>query len=296
MVNSLGLARLAILGAVSLQAVGKIAYGTLLEDFPAPLFVFISFALTAGFFLAVSRKGVGEVAWGALTLLNIATALTFLCFFFALKLIEPAIVGAIEIGIGPVIAVLIAFFATRELPYRIRVLVCFGILAGCVILASAAVQGTGFSSYGRSAWIGISASGVAGLGAVLITIASKSLLERNWQFGAVLAHRFYLILPISLVLSMGVDIASIEWSSILVITLFIVSIVVVLAPLYLLQIGISRCDTYTVMVTMSALPILTFLLEGFSPLYDWSWTTAIGVGVVTTFLLIDVIAKNGVKT
>ncbi|WP_285201188.1 hypothetical protein [Rhizobium sp. CG4] len=43
---------------------------------------------------------------------------------------------------------------------------------------------------------------------------------------------------------------------------------------------------------MAALPVLTFIIEGFSPLYAWSWLTAAGIGVVTLFLLIDVIAKR----
>jgi hypothetical protein len=45
------------------------------------------------------------------------------------------------------------------------------------------------------------------------------------------------------------------------------------------------------MVTMAALPILTFIIEGFPPLYAWSWLTAAGIGVVTLFLLVDVMAK-----
>lgn len=74
----------------------------------------------------------------------------------------------------------------------------------------------------------------AGVGAVLITMASKSLLNRGRKFGAVLAHRFYLILPISLVMTWGADIAAIDWSSSVVAALLVVSVVGVLAPLYLL--------------------------------------------------------------
>ncbi len=71
-----------------------------------------------------------------------------------------------------------------------------------------------------------------------------------------------------------------------------VSVVGVLAPLYLLQIGIGRCDAYTVMVTMAALPVLTFAIEGFSPAYSWSWLTALGVAIVSAFLGVDVAAKR----
>lgn len=46
------------------------------------------------------------------------------------------------------------------------------------------------------------------------------------------------------------------------------------------------------MVTMSALPVLTFAIEGFSPLYTWSCLTAIGLAVVTVFLVVDLLTKK----
>ncbi len=290
--SATSIGRLAVFSAVFLQAIGKVAFGTWLADFPSALFVLISFTLTAAFFLSLSRKGAGELAWGPIALLNISTALTFLCFFYALKLIEPAIVGAVEIGIGPVLAVVITLLLSGIRPTKLRTLVCAGILAGCGVLAVAAQKGTGLAVEGGNAWYGLGASAAAGLGAVLITMASKALIGRGWKFGAVLAHRFYLILPLSLILAFGSDLSTIEWSGALVVSLVFVSLVGVLVPLYLLQVGIGRCDPYTVMVTMAALPVITFILEGFSPVYSWSWMTGLGLLIVSLFLLLDVVAKK----
>lgn len=283
------LGRTFIFLAVLLQAIGKVAYGTWLADFPSALFVFVSFALTATIYFATARSGTGERAWGPLFLLNAGTALTFICFFYALKLIEPAIVGAVEIGIGPFLAMMLTLLVTGERPTRKRIWVCAGVLLGCAILAVAALRGTGFASAGQDAWLGLVASVAAGAGAVVITMASKSLLNRGWKRGAVLAHRFYLILPVSLAMTLGADdLSLIVWSGPLVVALLAVSLIAVLAPLYLLQLGIGRCDPYTVMVSMTALPVLTFAIEGFSPAYSWSWLTAFGVAVVTAFLVLDV--------
>lgn len=291
LVSTVGFGRAVIVLAVLLQAAGKVMFGTWLAAFPSPFFVLISFAITAAFFLALSRRGAGARAWGPLLVLNASTALTFLSFFYALKLIEPAIVGAVEIGVGPILAVALSAAVTGERPSTVRVAVCAGVLFGCAILA-AAVQGSGFSSFGRDAWLGLASSAAAGIGAVLITVASKALLTHGWTFGAVLAHRFYLILPVSLAMTLATDTAAIEWSGVLVAALLAVSVVGVLAPLYLLQIGIGRCDAYTVMVTMAALPVLTLAIEGFSPVYAWSWMTVAGVFVVSAFLLLDVIARR----
>lgn len=285
--------RFVIVCAVFLQAVGKVAYGTWLVDFPSPAFVFVSFTLTAALFLGVSGRGIGQMAWGPLLLLNFGTALTFLSFFYALKLIEPAIVGAVEIGIGPLLAMGFTFLLSGDRPSRWRLVVCLGVLVGCGILAVAALHGTGFATSATDAWMGLGASIAAGAGAVVITMASKSLVNKGWKFGAVLAHRFYVILPVSLLLTIaGENMATVDWNGTLVAALIAVSIVGVLAPLYLLQVGIGRCDPYTVMVSMAALPVMTFIIEGLSPVYSWSWLTALGVAVVTAFLILDVTAPK----
>lgn len=140
--------------------------------------------------------------------------------------------------------------------------------------------------------LGLLASAVAGLGAVLITITSKLLLSRDWKFGAVLAHRFYVIVPVALILALGSDVSDINWSMLLMSTVVFVSAVGVLVPLYLLQVGISRCNPYTVMVTLAALPVLTFAIEGFSSRYEWTFATAIGLAIITGALLWDAMARR----
>ena len=93
-------------------------------------------------------------------------------------------------------------------------------------------------------------------------------------------------------MTLGTDTPAVDWGAELAVILLAVALIGVLAPLYLLQVGIGRCDPYTVMVTMSALPVLTFLIEGLSPIYQWSALTAVGLGIVTGFLLLDIFAKR----
>lgn len=103
-------------------------------------------------------------------------------------------------------------------------------------------------------------------------MTSKTLLNHSGNFGAVLAHCFYLLVPVSLAMTAGFsDLGSIEWTGSLIVAILVVAVVGVIAPLYFLLVGISRCDPCTVMVTMAALPVLTFAIEGFSPVYSWSW-------------------------
>lgn len=291
LVSAKAVGRVSVLLAVLLQACGQVAYGTYLTALPSPLFVFGSFVLATAFFLAVSGRGAKFPAWKPLLLLNVSTALTFLSFFHALKVIEPAIASAINVGVGPLFAVLIAFGTTGVAPTRQRLAICLGILAGCVVLAASATQagGSGAASSGAAGW-GVLASIATGCGAVLITVASKSLLDLGWKSGAVLAHRFYLSLPASLVLAFATsDLSAIDWSAGMVLTAGAVATFGVIAPLYLLQVGIGRTSPYTVMVTMASMPIVTFAVQGLSPAYGWTWLTAAGLLVITGFILLDLL-------
>ncbi|MEO3434506.1 DMT family transporter [Inquilinus sp. CAU 1745] len=284
------LGRGAVLLAVILQASGQVAYGTWLTDIPSPLFVFATFLLTATFFLVVSGRGAKFPAWKPLILLNASTALTFLAFFYALKIIEPAIASALNVGVGPIFAVLIALMMTGTKPTTRRLVVCIGVLCGCAILAAAAARGTEeAASTVSTALLGVAASIATGAGAVLITVASKALLDRGWKSGAVLAHRFYLILPISLAFATTADLSAIEWSAALAMVLLAVAVIGVIAPMYLLQVGIRYSEPYTVMVTMAAMPLVSFAIQGLSPAYAWTWLTAIGLAVITAFIFLDLL-------
>ncbi|MDO4232303.1 MAG: EamA family transporter [Lautropia sp.] len=288
--------RLFVLLAVFLQAVGKVAYGVWLVEVPFTVFVFISFSMTAGLFLLLSRQGAGQAAFLPLLMLNLSTALTFLSFFYALKLLEPAVVGALEIGVAPIIALLLTLLLQGERPTAARVMVCLGLLLGCLVLAASAFSGVGFTAgaaVNGAAWQGVLASVAAGAGAVVVTMASRKLVQCGWQYGAVLAHRFYLILPVSLGMALwGGDFSAVEWDMPVLLAVLAVSLLGVTLPLYLLQIGIGRCDTHTVLVSMAALPVITFALEMLSPVYAWSWLTAVGVLVVAAFVLLDMLMSR----
>ncbi len=291
LVSTHAVGRAAVLLAVLLQACGQVAYGTYLTALPSPLFVFGSFLLATAFFLFVSGRGARFPAWKPLLLLNASTALTFLSFFYALKVVEPAIASAINVGVGPLFAVLITLGMTGVRPTGQRLMICLGILAGCAVLAVSATQGDGGGTASATAagW-GVLASIATGCGAVLITVASKALLDRGWKSGAVLAHRFYLILPVSLALALATsDFFAIDWSVRLLLTAGAVATFGVIVPLYLLQVGIRRTDPYTVMVTMASMPLITFAIQGLSPAYAWTWLTAVGLSIITAFIIIDLI-------
>lgn len=280
--------RLAILAAVILMAIGKVAYGTWLSAVPSPLYVLVSFSLITLIFLPFHGRKTGQSAPGPLLLLNISTALCFLFFFYALKLLEPAVAGAVQFGMGPILAALITLATTGTRPTPLKAVVCMGLLSGCILLAASAVNGSGIASDNLDGWLGLAAILASGTGSVLITMSSKALSQRGWSSGAILAHRCYLIVPLALILTVLDQNAASVFSTTPVPVLLAIAILGTILPICLLQIGIERTDPHTVMVMMAGIPVFTFLVEGFSPLYVWSFLTASGLAVITAFILLDV--------
>jgi drug/metabolite transporter (DMT)-like permease len=286
--------RILITIAVILMAGGKVAYGTWLGSIPSPVYVLFCFSLLTLIFWPLFGRRAGELAWKPILLLNFSTALCFLFFFYALKLIEPAVAGAVQFGIGPILSVVIAFLMTGVRPDRTKTVVCLGLLAGCSLLAASAVTGAGFATSKVNGWAGLLAILASGTGSVLITLASKNLSQRGWGSGAILAHRCYLILPMAVLLILvegGVE--SVEWSVGLTLSLLGIGLVGTIIPIVLLQMGIERSDPHTVIVMMAAMPIFTFLFEGFSSLYVWSALTGVGLVTIAALVLLDVFrARN----
>lgn len=291
--NDASIGRLSVMAAVIMMAAGKVAYGTWLIDVPSPIYVLFCFSLVTAYFLPVHGRETGEYSLRRILLLNGATALCFLFFFYGLKLVEPAVAGAVQFGTGPLIAMLIALVVSGAKPTRARALVSTGLLAACVVLAISAVTGAGFASDAAQGWIGLAAILMSAVGSVLITVVSKDLSLRGWSKGAILAHRCYLILPMALVLVFLEGISGVPWSLRLALTLLGVGTFGTIIPLVLLQNGIEKSDPHTVLVMLAAMPIVTFVIEGLSPLYVWSWLTAAGLALMVTFIALDVVLTAG---
>lgn len=283
------LARLAVVVAVVLQSVGKVTYGSFLSGFPAPAFVFIAFSLATIIFWCAPNRKIGVIDWPILAALNIATACTFISVFVALKVIGPASVGAIEIGVGPIFAALFAVILMAEHVGKGRAVICVGILLGCFILGYAALDATDQNQGHRDIIFALFLSILAGAGAVVISMASKSLMTKGWNQAAVLSHRSYVIIPVSFGLWLLGGYESVAWTLNLTIEVVVIGAISVIIPLYLLLVGLKHCDVYTVMVTMAVQPCVTFTLEYMSSGYNPSTLTAIGISIITTFVILDVI-------
>lgn len=279
-----------ILAAIALQSGGKVLFGTLLQAVASPLYVLVGMSLTALVALGFVRFRLPEKGLSAIALANLWTAVSFLSMFFALKHLPPSIFASIEIGMSLLVAVLLSLIQTRAWPHSYRALACIGIVAGCSLLAWFEVSESTVSTSGMMVWIAIAASMATGVSSVLNVSSCQALAGLGWSSCSVLAHRFYATIAAAAIwfaLDGGVGVEELDLA--LFPAIAFVSAVGILAPLLLLQVALRRVDKLTIMVCMAAQPSISFLLSALSPAYGWNVVTLLGVGVVTFFVLLDVV-------
>lgn len=196
-------------------------------------------------------------------------------FYFALKFIEPAIVSSLEMGLGPLFVIFLAL-TQRQFIGNSQWGIALGTLLACLLLVISIFNGySGVQmNLDTNAILGVIASMVCGLGAVLCTSYSKQLSVGGWTSSMILSHRFYGIVLLSFIFTYDILLdyffENIQW-------IIIVTVAGVLIPMYLLQKGIQYCETFLVMMSLCFVPVFTFFFQLFDSRLSWSTTTLIGV-------------------
>ena len=269
----------ALLGSAVLTSISQVFYAHHVQSVHPFLFTGISFLITALYFQLFAATQKMTVHWATdkkpLFKLNIASALTFLSFYFALKYVEPAIVSALEMGVAPLFLVVLLLLQRQKISKR-KWLISIGTLAACLLLIWAVFSGA--SGIGMmlsfELLLGIFASIVAGIGAVFCSEYSKELSNRGWSSSMILAKRYIAIIIISIGFTYDIIIPyfmdNIVW-------ILLVTVGGVLLPNYLLQKGIQYTNTFLVMMSLSFIPVLTFFFQLFDTRIQFSVVTCIGV-------------------
>lgn len=95
-----------------LTSISQVYYSNRVQAVHPFLFTGISFFITTVFFQLIASKQKITANWQTarmpLLKLNGASILAFMGFYFALKYIEPAIVSSLEMGLGPLFALVLA--------------------------------------------------------------------------------------------------------------------------------------------------------------------------------------------
>ncbi|MBK3495287.1 DMT family transporter [Viridibacillus sp. YIM B01967] len=283
--NTYMLGVFALLTSAILTSFSQVFYANKVQSVNPFLFTGISFFITSIYFqifvIGKNRKYHWEISWRPLLKLNISSILAFMGFYYALKYIEPAIVSSLEMGLGPLLIILIAVIQ-REKTRKARWFIAIGTLLACILVIGAVFTGRSAVNieFNIQVVIGVIASIICGLGAVLCTIYSKQLSTTGWTSSMILSKRFIGIILLSFIFTYDLIfpylLENIVW-------ILVVTIAGVLLPMYLLQKGIQYCESFLVMMSLCFVPVFTFFIQLLDPRLEWSMLTFLGVLLLLVF-------------
>ncbi|MBO0821274.1 MAG: EamA family transporter, partial [Nocardiopsaceae bacterium] len=231
----------------------------------------ISFSLTAAFFIVLETGRHGLVATlrplrelrRDVLAINVTTAVTWLSMFYALKYLEPAVVSVTVVALGPILTVVMGPVLRKgssALPGETWISVGVLALLGVLVWESAAGRsGIGALGAGRVV-AGFLFALACGVGSTANVIYMKRLSEAGQTPRAVLAIRFFLMIAVTWVAT-GFEsqprLGHAFWPA------FVVAVIGVALPIYVLQVGIKHTEPITTSLLISVSPLFTLLLQLF---------------------------------
>ncbi|MCH9692634.1 MAG: DMT family transporter [Gammaproteobacteria bacterium] len=284
--NALGIGL--VFGFGVLTAAKEVLAANVIQNLPVFHLLFYSFLITllvANIFYRLSRKGYAvttKVELKSSILLNIATALSWIGFFYSVKYMEPAIAAAVITSIGPLLVVIIdCIFRKKQSIYLVDLIIATAI--GSSVIWLAWVFANGDSGVGKhkltDTLFALFSALIAGVSFSFSSVYAKKLNDKGWSPFYIMANRYYLLLFIATLFSLweGGLILSLKnyWGLLLIITFF-----GVLIPLYMLQFGIRQCDPFVVSLIIALGPVFTLFFESFDQRIIWSGKTSIGISAL----------------
>lgn len=237
-------------------------------------------------------------SWKIVAALNLFAALTWLTYFVAIQLIEPAVVFTIFSGMVPLGTILAGWFGLPEAHApRLRLAIAGNSLITVSILVLAAVTVLGFSGFVRGgppeAVLGIGLSALSGGCTAFVILYSVRLHKRGVgplaQFG--LRFVLYTVLALMAFLS-GLDdkgapvpAADLAW-------IILIGLAVIAFPLYLVQKAVPLICASVIAAVTALGPAMVFMMQLFDGRVDYSTATLFGLAIYVTGALMAVYAAT----
>lgn len=249
---------LVFLSAVCL-AISALYTHVLLQDIDPLVFAFYCFAMVMVMAFIIRRLFCSDrpllpdlkANVKHVLLLNVTTAADWVLYLVALKIIDGSFTNALVFGVTPIASL---FFSGRQNGERLF----FSIL----ILLFLTLIGFEYLNLGttktENVVYGIAISVVAGIAVGGTTVSLKELSNQKFQIVDVILTRYLLTLVIAFAIILGRGTAFVVPPMDLV-KIFVVSILFVLLPTYLVQRGIRAISPFSTAVISSSIPALTFL-------------------------------------
>ncbi len=273
---------------VCLASVRDVYLGALFQRVAPLLVAMVAFAICTLTLLPIAMRYshaslvILRRQWRGLLWVNVTSAMAWLTFFAALRLIEPSLVQILYSGIGPLSVVWIDRHLTSVMPAvsltpaeRPIYAALFASLIFSAFVALAGLSGTGAQPIGWTA-LGVLCAAFGGISISINTMQCRKLNDAGVRPGALLSLRFPgIVLCAAILLSLAPSDLP-EFSPRVGVLLAIASLIIVF-PSYVNQVGISLASPLTVRVVLATGPVLIFcfqLIEGRLSASPYSLTAA----------------------
>lgn len=232
--------------------------------------------------------------WPLVLGLNISAVLGWGGYFYALKLIEPAIVFSFTCGSGPVITAIYYLIIGKKKQTNALEWISHAII--CVILGLlVSISLLGLSAMGdispTTVLFGTIASLICGLANVANTILTKDLNNAGLKPRQVIPTRFFLLILIG-----AFFVPSSYWHTLgkneIFLSIFFIALIGVALPLFLVQVGIQKTNPITVALALASLPIFTLACQFFDHRLNASIYSVVGAFAVAIIYMISLVVKS----
>ncbi|KFM95693.1 DMT family transporter [Bacillus clarus] len=231
--------------------------------------------------------------YSTLIKVNISTVGAWIGFFYGVKYLEPAIVSTLIAGIGPAIATIYqGFFASKRNINPVENYSAFGILICSILLVWISLNG--MTSVNSVNYIditkGVILTFISSVCVVITTFYTKKLSGLGCSPMTIMAHRFYLLIPISLIAFLITNTQKVNILENLPIIIYI-AVFGATIPLLCLQYGIKYCTPIMVVTLLAIAPLFTFLFEIADPRLNLSPVSGGLITLTTAICIISTLSS-----
>lgn len=283
------------------QALRDVYFAHLFQQIDVFLVILVAFSLAMLGFGAAALRGPGTVRrmrqeWRLMLWMNATTALAWTSYFFALKQLQPSVVNTLHSGIGPLTVIVLGWaglpFVPRAVVRRLETACHAGLAATLAYLWWVVLSDRSGLAAGAFALWPLALLIVSGASITISLLIARRLNERGIGPAALTATRYVLIIAIAAVAvwrtpHLAAPAAPTDW-----ILLAVAAGVLIVLPLYALQIGVAHTAPLTAHVIRALGPVFVFALELFDGRIAYSAPVLAGIALYSFFTLAGALAHG----
>ncbi|TAK77184.1 MAG: hypothetical protein EPO11_02950 [Gammaproteobacteria bacterium] len=284
-----------ILGWCFFSALARVIISNVSQKIDPVILCFYTFLLSTILFILLNIRNTTSTLLKLKTIenrrnvygLNVSTFGAWFFLIYPLKYIEPAIVSTITLGLGPIATLILTAFIYKGKKLNYSDIVISSLLL-LVILYAIYLSFSGVTTLGRFSFLTLTYSTLSCLIVGFATSAgnlyAKKLSNNHFSAKEILASRFLLTVILAGLILLAKNgnffVPISDWNDIIIVTICLVVI-----PLYLVQISIKQLEPIIVSLVAPLMPALVFVFQLLKSISSFSPASALVVTATSVLVL-----------